>query len=259
MLSTSRVAIAPYKRGSKSARLLRDALTQELGRRVLFIAPERVALCKPSRIVINWGSSMVYDSRATVINNSVCVGVAANKLSTLNSFAFRNIPHPDYATDKQQAIDWLTQGHKVVCRQLLTAHSGQGIVVAKQQEDIVDAPLYTKYIIKKKEFRVHVFRSKIIDIQEKRRSSTASSHHPYIRNHANGYVFCRGDIDEPIDLRPTAVSAVQALGLDFGAVDIVWNEAQNKCYALEVNTACGLEGSTVHKYVQAIKEVVCTG
>ena len=136
------------------------------------------------------------------------------------------------------------------------AHSGQGIVVAKQHEDLVDAPLYTKYIRKKKEFRVHVFNSKILDIQEKRRSSAVDDHHPYIRNHSNGYVFCRGDIEEPYDLRGVAVSAVNALGLDFGAVDVVWSEGLDKCFALEVNTACGLEGSTVHKYVQAIKEVV---
>jgi glutathione synthase/RimK-type ligase-like ATP-grasp enzyme len=121
---------------------------------------------------------------------------------------------------------------------------------------LVDAPLYTKYIRKQKEFRVHVFNSKILDIQEKRRSSAVDDHHPYIRNHANGYVFCRGDIEEPHDLRGVAVSAVNALGLDFGAVDVIWNEAQDKCYVLEVNTACGLEGSTVNKYVQAIKEVV---
>ena len=116
--------------------------------------------------------------------------------------------------------------------------------------------MYTKYIRKQKEFRVHVFSSKILDIQEKRRSSSVDDHHPYIRNHTNGYVFCRGDINEPDDLRGVAISAVDALGLDFGAVDVVWNEAQDKCYVLEVNTACGLEGSTVNKYVNAIKEVV---
>jgi len=256
MTNTSRVAIAPYKRGSRSARLLRDALTQELGRNVLFIAPERVALCKPSRIVVNWGSSVVLDGRCRVLNNPVAVGIAANKLSSIQAFVACDVPHPPYSTFKEDAQMWIDQGHKVVCRTLLSAHSGQGIVVAKQQNELVDAPLYTRYTRKKKEFRVHVFNSKIIDIQEKRRSSATDDHHPYIRNHANGYVFCRGDIEEPDDLGAVSISAVNALGLDFGAVDVIWNEAQNKCYVLEVNTACGLEGSTVNKYVNAIKEVV---
>ena len=256
MTNTSRVAIAPYKRGSKSARLLKKGLSEALGRDVLFITPERVGLCKPSRVIINWGSSGVSDTRATVINPASAVSVASNKLSTLAAFQINDIPHPEYTTDKDKAKDWIEQGFKVVCRTLLTAHSGQGIVVAGSHSELVDAPLYTKYIRKQKEFRVHVFSSKILDIQEKRRSSSVDDHHPYIRNHANGYVFCRGDINEPSDLRGVATSAVNALGLDFGAVDVVWNEAQNKCYVLEVNTACGLEGSTIDKYVQAIKEVV---
>ena len=256
MTNTSRVAIAPYKRGSKSARLLKKGLSEALGRDVLFITPERVGLCKPSRVIINWGSSGVSDTNATVINSASAVSVASNKLSTLAAFQINDIPHPDYTTDKDKATGWIEQGFKVVCRTLLTAHSGQGIVVAGSLGELVDAPLYTKYIRKQKEFRVHVFSSKILDIQEKRRSSSVDDHHPYIRNHANGYVFCRGDINEPDDLRGVAISAVDALGLDFGAVDVVWNEAQDKCYVLEVNTACGLEGSTVNKYVNAIKEVV---
>ena len=73
MTNTSRVAIAPYKRGSKSARLLKKGLSEALGRDVLFINPERVGLCKPSRVVINWGSSGVSDTRATVINPASAV------------------------------------------------------------------------------------------------------------------------------------------------------------------------------------------
>lgn len=256
MTNTSRVAITPYKRGSRSAKLLRAGLTQALGRDVLFINPDRVALCKPSRIVINWGSSAVSDTQARVLNAPIAVAAASNKLATLSYFQVDAVAHPEFTTNRAQAESWLNEGSYVVCRQLLTAHSGRGIVVAKQLDDLVDAPLYTKYIRKKKEFRVHVFNNQVIDIQEKRRSSAVDDHHPYIRNHSNGYVFCRGDIVEPHDLRGLATSAVGSLGLDFGAVDIVWNEYQNKCFALEVNTACGLEGSTVDKYVQAIKEVI---
>ena len=256
MTNTSRVAIAPYKRGSKSARLLKKGLSEALGRDVLFITPERFGLCKPSRVIINWGSSGVSDTKATVINPASAVSVASNKHRSLLHFKLADVPHPEYTTDKDKAKDWIEQGFKVVCRTLLTAYSGQGIVVAKQQDELVDAPLYTKYIRKQKEFRVHVFDSKIIDIQEKRRSSAVDDHHPYIRNHNNGYVFCRGDIEEPHSLRGVAISAVNALGLDFGAVDVIWNAELDSCYVLEVNTACGLEGSTVNKYVQAIKGVV---
>jgi glutathione synthase/RimK-type ligase-like ATP-grasp enzyme len=52
------------------------------------------------------------------------------------------------------------------------------------------------------------------------------------------------------------LAAVSALGLDFGAVDIIWNEREDKCYVLEVNTAPGLQGSTLENYANAIMEVL---
>ena len=43
-------------------------------------------------------------------------------------------------------------------------------------------------------------------------------------------------------------------GLDFGAVDVLWNERQQKAYVCEVNTAPGLEGITLDNYLKEIKE-----
>ena len=159
---------------------------------------------------------------------------------------------PEWTTDYDTALEWLDSGHTVFARTLTRAHSGLGIVIARSPEELVDAPLYTKYIKKKKEFRVHVFRNQVIDLQEKRRSTNSPDSDFLIRNHANGFVFCRDDIIEPTDLRATALSAVAALGLDFGAVDIIYNAYYDKCYALEVNTAPGLEGTTLESYSNAI-------
>jgi D-alanine-D-alanine ligase-like ATP-grasp enzyme len=37
-------------------------------------------------------------------------------------------------------------------------------------------------------------------------------------------------------------------GLDFGAVDVIWNAQKEKPYVLEINTAPGLEGQTIADY-----------
>jgi D-alanine-D-alanine ligase-like ATP-grasp enzyme len=66
-------------------------------------------------------------------------------------------------------------------------------------------------------------------------------------------VFCREDIEEPADLRDVALQAVKALDLHFGAVDIIWNKKDNKCYVLEVNTAPGVEGTSTEIYADSIK------
>lgn len=141
------------------------------------------------------------------------------------------------------------------CRTRLQSHSGGGIVIAESIDDLVNAPLYTKYIKKKKEFRVHVFNQEVIDIQEKRKSHDVANVDFRIRNHASGFVFCRDNIVEPSDLRTVSIAAVTTLGLDFGAVDVIYNEKQDKCYALEVNTAPGLEGTTLQSYINKFTEV----
>ena len=137
----------------------------------------------------------------------------------------------------------------------LRPSSIRGIHLATSATEVVPCQLYTKYKKKKKEFRVHVFRGAVVDVAEKRRRNKAArpEHFDgYIRNHGNGWVFCRDDITRPADLDQLAVAAVRALGLDFGAVDIIWNERDNKSYVLEVNTAPGLEGTTLEKYKNAI-------
>jgi glutathione synthase/RimK-type ligase-like ATP-grasp enzyme len=161
---------------------------------------------------------------------------------------------PEWTTDYFTALSWLEEGSTVFCRTRVQAHSGNGIVIASNPDELVSAPLYTKYIKKKKEFRVHVFNNEVIDIQEKRRAMGSDAGF-LIRNHANGFVFCRDDIIEPSDLRDVAIQAVTSLGLDFGAVDVIYNQHYDKCYALEVNTAPGLEGSTLTSYSTKIKEL----
>ena len=164
----------------------------------------------------------------------------------------KGVACPEFTTTRSTAEAWADEGYTVFCRTLTRANSGRGIRIAENADQVVDAPLYTKYIKKKKEFRVHVFQNEVLDVQEKRLSSDAVSTGFLIRNRANGFVFCREDVVEPTSLRATAVNAVAALGLDFGAVDVIWNEKQDKCYALEVNTAPGLEGTTLDKYTDRI-------
>jgi hypothetical protein len=64
-------------------------------------------------------------------------------------------------------------------------------------------------------------------------------------------VFARTDIMDSPEVRELAARAVSALGLDFGAVDIAYCEGLP--YVLEVNTAPGLHGTTLVKYVNAFR------
>jgi Glutathione synthase/Ribosomal protein S6 modification enzyme (glutaminyl transferase) len=143
-----------------------------------------------------------------------------------------------------------------VCRTVLNGHSGAGIVIANTPEELVSAPLYVKYIKKRDEFRVHVgSTNQIILVQRKarRRDTPDDEVNWMIRNHDNGFVFVRKDVTPPECVLNVSVRALAVTGLDFGAIDVVYHEREDRAYVLEVNTAPGLEGSTVDDYVRFFK------
>ena len=161
---------------------------------------------------------------------------------------------PEYTTDFHKARLWLAQGSTVVERHVLNGHSGEGIRLVEPGagEEISRAPLYVKYVPKKQEYRVHVCGGQAVDIQRKaRRKDLADDEINWkIRNHDNGFIFARNEDGQvPDDVVVQSVRAVQALGLAFGAVDVIFNDKAQQAYVLEVNTAPGLAGETLAGYV----------
>lgn len=248
--------IYPYKLGSESAKALRAKLSAKLGRRILLVKPDGRFKPRRSDKVINWGSSTLpkWDFAKPDLNFPTQIALAANKLLTLTRLHEAEIPVPEFTTNREEAQQWLADSSTVVVRHTLTGHSGQGIEIVTEGEVPV-APLYTKYKKKRAEYRVHVFGGQVIDtVQKKKRNAEErpSNFSTFIRSHATGWVFCRDGITNCPTRNATAMGAVTALSLDFGAVDIIYNEHENKYYVLEVNTAPGLEGTTLDKYVEAI-------
>jgi len=205
------------------------------------------------KTVINWGASKVPQEvmKCNIINGPSAIALSSNKL-----FFFRRAHDkarlPEFAENLEEAKKLLTNG-PICARIYLSSSSGKGIRYIDKEEDIVEARLYTKYIPKMSEFRLHIFRGEIIDIQRKaRRLSIPDEEVNWkIRNLDNGFVYTRQKIVCPKDCKEQALAAFSCFNLDFGAVDVVWNQKQKKAYVLEVNTAPGLEGSTVDSYAEA--------
>lgn len=245
--------IFPYKLASQGAKNLAKALTTAINRKVFRVRKDsRTFVHRPSRLLVNWGNAATPNwLRYPTLNKPKAIVAARNKLLCFQALKGEcNIP--EFTTVREEAQGW----DIVVCRHLLSSYGGKGIQIVRDGAPLPDAPLYVKYKKKRKEFRVHVFKGRAIDVQEKRRERGVEREGDmgFVRNRANGWVFCRDNIIEPDDLREQSILAVKALGLDFGAVDIIWNERENKSYVLEVNTAPGLEGTTLQKYTQAILE-----
>jgi glutathione synthase/RimK-type ligase-like ATP-grasp enzyme len=200
-----------------------------------------------------------------VLNNPVAVATSADKLAFFqaslhwNSAEVREVIIP-WTTDKDEAEGWLSDGDRVVVRHTTRGSGGQGIDVINEG-DLPHAPLYTKYIKKSAEYRVHVKCRQgledrlpvVFDAQQKRKQNDNEDVDYQIRSHANGWVFCRSGIEVPEYVTNAAKLVVAELGLDFGAVDVVYNRHYNRAYVLEVNTAPGLEGTTLTTYTDMIR------
>lgn len=214
------------------------------------------------KVVINWGSSRISDQAAAckVINPPEAVMLSSNKLKSFELFKENEVSIPPFFTTQEEANDFMVnnRGAIIVCRTTLTGHSGAGIVISESVEDLVKAPLYTVYIPKKHEYRYHVFMGKVIDVQRKARNKDIPDDKVdwKVRNHDNGFIFMREGVVADEVASSEAIKAVECLGLDFGAVDLIFNEKQGKYYVLEVNSAPGLTGTTLENYTKAFKGVL---
>ena len=234
-----------HRPGSRGGRALREALGP-LARRSSTITN----VPRQYRTVINWGNSapLAGGRRAVILNKPEVIPNATDKLTAFAMMQAQGVRVPKFVTELTTVEGiWLA-------RTIITGHSGEGIVVLRQGDAIVDAPLYTQYIPKRQEFRLHVVGKRVIFVQEKRRERGAEQTRDerLIRSHANAWIYCEQNVEYTEEMGDQAVNAVQALGLDFGAVDVVLHKETQQPYVLEVNTAPGLESTALKQaYVEA--------
>jgi len=244
--------ILPYMVGSRAVKQIKNGTRAKV---IKLIGSKWKP--KPNKIVINWGTSAPPLNVGTqVINKAEAVASATNKLTAFVKMQAAGISIPEWTANKEVAKEWFDKHKKCVvfCRTKLRSSGGDGIVIATSKEELVNAPLYTLRVKKVEEYRVHIFTSNVIDVVKKKLRNGAQNNpnrSPYIRNLENGWVFAHDNVDCPNNVKEEALKAVNALGLDFGAVDIAVNK-EGKAVVFEVNTAPGLENfDTIEAYVTA--------
>lgn len=247
-----RVRFLPYKIGSQSCK----HLAQELG--ILRCNPRNTRFVpKSNDLIINWGCSYNPFSRPVrILNHYDNVSIATNKVQALEAMQCDEVSVIPFTTSKYQAQQWLDSGEIVYGRHSISSYGGNGIVIYSGDSALGECPLYTKGIKIRREYRVHVFKGQVIDHVQKRRRHDNMEVSEYIRNHTHGWVFVHQDFNRLEEVEREAIAAVEALGLDFGAVDVITEKHTGKVYVLEVNTAVGLHegGITANAYINAFRE-----
>lgn len=257
----TRYRILPYKQGSRSAKALAD----RLGGKVLRLQGSTF-VPRSTDVIINWGNVQNHPALARPVLNQYLSRVfndpgdmrnASNKklfFERMKEDGYEEII-PRFWTNR---TDIPQDAYPVVCRTVLAGHSGAGIVIADSAADVVAAPLYVEYVKKEDEYRVHVGVSSgadgsdvsVISVQRKARKLDVPDEEVNwkVRNLEGGFVYVRQGVNPPASVIDAAKKALVCSGLDFGAVDVIYNRKKERAYVLEINTAPGLEGQTVEDY-----------
>lgn len=213
------------------------------------------------------------------LNGLDAVRLASHKRRALEVMAEAGVRVPPFARslDSEHLVgheiifgraNYHTKGQDIVVyRNTSTAgdyceHCGRGehgTLEFSYHENQPNQPLPTQedyfiaYLRPEKEYRYHVAFGRVILPTVKMKEDGSYSDDSLIRNHQDGLwrqVVCR---EVRPELEEQALGAVRALGLDFGAVDIIVHDG--RAFVLEVNTAPGLEvENRLDAYVSAFRE-----
>ncbi len=222
-------------RDSISARALARALD---GRRIRRIQP-----FAPGDLLVNWGEALQSEVRSL---NSAC---GRNKVTELARLQEAGVAVPLFT--RSRPLDengWLARA--------ASHHEGNDL----QRPPAVPA-MWTRYENLTHEFRVHVFKrgDEFVSIRLGAKFPRPGVYaHPWIRSWSAGWhILYNRDAqvlsEQTRGIRQAAKSAIQALGLEFGAVDIGVKARDGSPLVLEVNSAPGLEGRTLEVYAEEIR------
>ena len=249
-----KVIIQPYSPRSEGARELVKAL-RNIGISTELKNPGFV----PGRddVVVNWGCGFhTIDNphNVKIFNPDHLLQLAINKLKFFKHLdKYPGVSKVPFFTSQQTAEEFMRRDgnkHAIYCRTQLAKRSGKGIVVAHKPSELVPCSLYTVQCPNTNEYRIQVFHDRIISELEKRPRGEGKINYE-IRTDDNGWFYKKDVIVPPVVL-DVASRTIKALGLDFGGVDIIYDKASHKAWALEVNTAPGLKERSASLYAQAI-------
>lgn len=197
-------------------------------------------------VLVNWGRYRANAKLNPDISNST------NKYRMRQLFAEHGVPAPKLYTTRE-AIEQIESGETLVGRP--DQHSkGRGFWLVNNRYALTAALQGTRrkkaathfmeYIEFDREYRVHIFDGKSIRVSLKEPDDTP-----------RGWTARKpGDI-KLAKVRDAAKLAVKAVGLDFGAVDVMARgEQNNEVWVSEVNAAPGIGGSMPAVYMEQFKK-----
>lgn len=251
-----------HRTTSPTGRLLAKALGISYGHLGPGQTPRRArsiqsSLSRAERI-IRWGSQQALPFGCPcehTLNTERPLSIASDKLRTLATLTEAGVSTCPWlsrtGTGSVSSLGELREASPegVVLGRSCHGSKGRDIRVFAPGQDPTGCELYTAYIPNTREYRLHVFRGEVIRVQGKYLDFPEQHTNPYIKNYGQGFRFRTPDRELHSNRLEAAIAAVAALGLDFGAVDLLVG-MDKKPYVLEVNTAPACSPLTARAYIE---------
>jgi len=213
--------IVDRKEGSTTGRLLAEQLT---------LADEDG--------IVNW------TGRRNTESSALNAASYTDKLRQLEALEQGGVPCTPFRTDMPREEGWLPR------RRL--HHNGLDF---RKRRKKFKPDYWTKFIELAQEWRLHVFKTAKGNyriIRSGLKVAKDDDAHPWVRGHRQGWkISYVGGAPTPV--KEASRAALDALGLDFGAVDI-GVKRNGHPVVIEVNTCPGLDTGTLQIYIKQIKE-----
>lgn len=185
----------------------------------------------------------------TVFNKSIPTKIAIDKIATFQALQTENITVP-FTQDITVAQDWINHHGTAVARELTKGCNAKGMVYCDRHNLLLSttpAKFWTRYKYHTDEFRVNVWRGKVVSVYTK-----------VMQEEEDGWRF-KFTPFEGIEEHPQLVDIVQKvynnIKLDWCGIDIL-RDVDGKLMVLEVNSAPLLIPETLKKLVKLIRKTV---
>lgn len=239
-MTTTKYFVYPYTQHSAGSIMIAEELD---GKRVKLHDSKYVH--KPENVLINWGNGNCPYPAA--LNPASAINEVIDKVAFFKKLYGFGLTPPVAFTKTEAA----TLPFPVVCRTLTEAKDGEGIVIADKPEQLVSAKLYTSYIDKTSEYRIHVGRKSngevvVICRQKKYKTDDFKGDGRIWTGPETKFSFIETAVPPVIYAAKAAFEKFPEL--TFGAFDIVYDNSSEKAYILEINSAPMMNSDTTKAY-----------
>lgn len=270
--------------GVYSGRALRKELERLYDEPVRGGFPKRLqSLLKKGQVpklVVNLGTTEDLGHDGAILNTQDMVRAASNKRKARLTFQELDVPSPSLFLRSQD----IAQGDLPVIGRTSYHHKGEGFWFCKTSRDLQRAAKggathFLEFVPRTREYRVHAF------IKERHRElpgkEREADHYASVKisekvwqgkgepnpnepqkNHEFGWTFLgqqKRRAEELDVVRYAAKQAIAALGMDFGAVDVMYKLRTKEPFVLEVNSTPSLSddnANTCEVYAKRILKIL---